>query len=378
MMRPAPKGWCPTAEQPMASGDGLIVRLRPRYGRLTSEAVFSILELSERFGNTMIDVTNRANLQLRGVSDKNHTEILSALYDLALIDPEQEAQPGRNLTLAPNWDHGSLGEKLAGEFYDRLAELPPLPSKFGFSIDMEGQRSLQNVSADIRLEILDAKTVLIYADGTTAGRTVSRENAVSAMHKLAEWFVQTGGRQAGRMARHLLEQPLPKDWQEVPRSVRHNAPLPPGQNDLGFVVGIPFGQSSASALRDLMNDSAATAIRLTPWRSLLLEGAKAVQTKGFILSPQQHLGQANACSGAPACQAASVETRKVAQILSAKTTKSLHVSGCAKGCAFPKTAEITVTGRDGRYDLILNGAPWDVPHTSALTQIQLIKEIERL
>jgi len=73
-----------------------------------------------------------------------------------------------------------------------------------------------------------------------------------------------------------------------------------------------------------------------------------------------------------------VETRKVAQILSAKTTKSLHVSGCAKGCAFPKTAEITVTGRDGRYDLILNGAPWDVPHTSALTQNQLIKEIERL
>ncbi|MFZ9073976.1 MAG: cobalamin biosynthesis protein CobG, partial [Paracoccaceae bacterium] len=200
MMRPAPKGWCPTAEQPMASGDGLIVRVRPRYGRLTREAVFSILELSERFGNTMIDVTNRANLQLRGVSEKNHTEILSALYDLALIDPEQEAQPGRNLILAPNWDHGSLGEKLAGEFYDRLAELPPLPSKFGFSIDTEGQRSLQNISADIRLEILDAKTVLIYADGTTAGRTVSRENAVSAMHKLAEWFVQTGGRQAGRMA----------------------------------------------------------------------------------------------------------------------------------------------------------------------------------
>ena len=377
-MRPAPKGWCPTAEQPMASGDGLIVRLRPRYGRLTREAVVSVLELSERFGNTMIDVTSRANLQLRGVSEKNHTELLSALYDLALIDPEQEAQPGRNLILAPYWDHGGLGEKLAGEFYDRLAELPPLPSKFGFSIDMEGQSSLQNVSADIRLEILDAKTVLIYADGTTAGRAVSKENAVSAMHQLAEWFVRTGGRQAGRMARHLLTQPLPEDWQEVTRSVRQHSLLHPGQIDLGTVVGVPFGQSSASALRELMNDSAAAAIRLTPWRSLLLEGVKALQTKGFILSPQQNLGQANACSGAPACQAATVETRKFAQILSAKTAKSLHVSGCAKGCAFPKTAEITITGHNGRYDLILNGVPWDVPHTSALTQNQLTKEIERL
>ena len=89
----------------------------------------------------MIDVTNRANLQLRGVSEKNQKELLSALYDLALIDPEQEAQPGRNLILAPNWDHGGCGEHLAGEFYDRLAELPPLPSKFGFSIEMEGQSS---------------------------------------------------------------------------------------------------------------------------------------------------------------------------------------------------------------------------------------------
>ena len=362
----------------MASGDGLIVRLRPRYGRLTREAVVSVLELSERFGNTMIDVTSRANLQLRGVSEKNHAELLSALYDLALIDPKQEAQPGRNLILAPYWDHGGIGEKLASEFYDRLAELPPLPSKFGFSIDMEEQSSLQNVSADIRLEILDAKTVLVYADGATAGRAVSRENAISAMHQLAEWFVLTGGRQAGRMARHLLTQPLPEDWQEVTRSVRQHSLLHPGQIDLGTVVGVPFGQSSTSALRELMNDSAAAAIRLTPWRSLLLEGVKAPQTKGFILSPQQNLGQANACSGAPACQAATVETRKFAQSLSAKTAKSLHVSGCAKGCAFPKTAEITITGRDGHYDLILNGAPWDVPHTSALTQNQLTKEIERL
>ena len=36
--RPDAKGWCPGAWRPMASGDGLLVRVRPRLGRLTASA----------------------------------------------------------------------------------------------------------------------------------------------------------------------------------------------------------------------------------------------------------------------------------------------------------------------------------------------------
>ena len=30
------RGWCPTAWRPMAAGDGLLVRVRPKLGRLTN------------------------------------------------------------------------------------------------------------------------------------------------------------------------------------------------------------------------------------------------------------------------------------------------------------------------------------------------------
>ena len=35
--RPAVRGWCPDAWRPMAAGDGLIVRVKPRLGRLSAD-----------------------------------------------------------------------------------------------------------------------------------------------------------------------------------------------------------------------------------------------------------------------------------------------------------------------------------------------------
>ncbi|MEL6888251.1 MAG: hypothetical protein AAFO86_06030, partial [Pseudomonadota bacterium] len=41
------KGWCPGAYRPMMSGDGLIVRIRPRLGRLDSTQVLGLCGLSQ-------------------------------------------------------------------------------------------------------------------------------------------------------------------------------------------------------------------------------------------------------------------------------------------------------------------------------------------
>jgi precorrin-3B synthase len=45
----------------------------------------------------------------------------------------------------------------------------------------------------------------------------------------------------------------------------------------------------------------------------------------------------------------------------------LHVSGCAKGCAHPRAAPVTLVGRDGLYDLVLGGTASDLPASSGLT-----------
>jgi precorrin-3B synthase len=68
----------------------------------------------------------------------------------------------------------------------------------------------------------------------------------------------------------------------------------------------------------------------------------------------------DACVGAPACPQASVATRDLARLLAPLVAGSLHVSGCAKGCARARPADVVLTGRDGLFDLALHaraGAP---------------------
>ena len=66
------KGWCPGALRPMQSGDGLVVRIRPPMGRLTPQQAQAIAKAAETHGNGIIDLSARANLQLRGVTEASH------------------------------------------------------------------------------------------------------------------------------------------------------------------------------------------------------------------------------------------------------------------------------------------------------------------
>ena len=46
---------------------------------------------------------------------------------------------------------------------------------------------------------------------------------------------------------------------------------------------------------------------------------------------------------------------------------TLHVAGCAKGCAHPTPADITLVGEAGRYDIVLGGRPTDTPTWRGVT-----------
>ncbi len=100
------KGWCPGALRPMLSGDGLVVRLRPYGGRLDAKQAAGIADLAARYGNGLIDLTSRANLQIRGVSECGHPELLDALAQLGLLDPDPETESRRNILVTPFWSAG--------------------------------------------------------------------------------------------------------------------------------------------------------------------------------------------------------------------------------------------------------------------------------
>lgn len=97
----AVRGWCPGALRPMASGDGLVVRLRLPAGRLSSGTAHAIADLSRRYGNGLIDLSARANLQLRGVRPEAHPPLIAVLQALALLDPTPEAEARRNILVTP-------------------------------------------------------------------------------------------------------------------------------------------------------------------------------------------------------------------------------------------------------------------------------------
>ncbi|WP_037493573.1 cobalamin biosynthesis protein CobG [Sphingomonas sp. PAMC 26605] len=356
------RGWCPTAHRPMAAGDGLLVRVRPRLARLTREQALGLCAAAAEHGNGAIDVTNRANLQIRGVREQSWAPLIATLCALDLVDADPVREARRALLLAPDWHACDDTHRIASDFAARLAELPELPGKFGFAIDAGAAPVLHHAPADIRIERAVTGALMVRADGHARGAVLRAGTEVDIAVALAYWFVASGGIAAGRMARHPAALPA---WADHAVS-----PSPPGlaiatgPHPLGAVVGLAFGRIDAAELAALVKD--AGAIRVTPWRRLIVEDGAAAE------QPEPALLHTDACVGAPACSQASVATRALARRLAPHVQGQLHVSGCAKGCARAQPADVVLTGRDGRFDLAFGARAGAPPAVSGLDEIQIL------
>ncbi|WP_425040227.1 cobalamin biosynthesis protein CobG [Primorskyibacter sp. S187A] len=366
---PIVRGWCPGAYRPMMSGDGLVVRVRAVLGELRAEQVLGLAGIADRFGNGTLDLTSRANVQIRGVAEGDHPAVITALGDLGVLDADPALEARRNLVVAHDWTHGDLTHRLGSALLARLADLPVLPAKMGIALDTGAQAHLGTMSADVRFERSASGRLILRADGAALGRTVAEGEAMDALVALLEWFVQTGGSEAGRMARHLKTQPLPAAWQEIAPRPQSGPPTPGADT-----YGAPFGAVEAKALCRLIEKSGARALRVLPGRLFRLVGGCAVETPDFVTQPDDPLLAAHACPGAPFCPQAQGETRDLARRLAAHAS-GLHVSGCAKGCALPGPARWTLVAREGAFDLVQNGAPWDEPFAFGLTEDDILDRI---
>ena len=196
MSAPLIKGWCPGALRPMASGDGLVVRVRAHGGRLSQEQARGLAALALRHGNGLIDLSARANLQLRGIT--NHAAVVAGLGALGLIDADQQSEARRNILVTPFWRQDDGTQDLARELAEALAASDlSLPGKFGFALDSGELPVLRKASADIRIE-REGRDHLVLADGALSGARAGRAEVVATALDLARWFVETGGVQDGR------------------------------------------------------------------------------------------------------------------------------------------------------------------------------------
>lgn len=299
------KGWCPGGVRSMPSGDGLLVRVRPWAGAFTLDQAKGLAEIAATLGNGHIDLTRRANLQIRGLSEENLPMLHEALDRLGLLDDET----ARNVMVDP------LARPEVRDLALALGRALPegLPPKFGCLVDGGGPLSISGERADIALSVTP-DGVAVRVDGKWQGTSAP----------------QPGRRRLGR---------------------------------LGCFTGlaVPFGRLEAPQLRALVEACAAAGgseIRLSPWRALYVDAV--VDVPGFIVDEDDPLLRIEACPGAPACASATVDTRTEARRLAAMDIPgSIHVSGCAKGCARSAPADLTLVGREGRFGVVRNGTARD-------------------
>lgn len=373
------KGWCPGALAPMRSGDGLVVRVRPRGGRIDARQATGIAELAARHGNGLIELTNRANLQIRGVSEAGHIGLIEELALLSLLDKDPQAEARRNILVTPFWNAGDEITSIADELARALALRPAgLPNKFGFAVDCGKERVLAGASADIRIERDVSDRLIVRADGAELGCSIDRAQAVECALALAEWFVGSGGvhGRRGRMAAHIGAGAVPPQaLAGTARPVRSAALPHPGLYPQGALFGVAFGQLTSTALADLA--ARAGGLRVTPWRMVLAEGMREMpDNAGLITKGCDPILRIDACSGAPRCPEGYADTRALAAALAPHLPPEarLHVSGCAKGCARAAAASITLVATGQGFDLIRCGTTRDRPVLRGLSREAILAD----
>lgn len=372
------KGWCPGIIRPMASGDGLIVRVRPRGGAFSLEMSAALADLAERLGNGHIDLTRRANLQIRGLTEDRLPELQMALAGLGLLDPDSETEAVRNVMVAPlaGLDPAQPFDvrPIARAIDDALTSDKPLhalPGKFGLLVDGGGAISIASERADICLAAVgDALAFgLDTAKGTQWLGTLPPAEAAGAAIAAAHAYLAVATR--GRM-RSLSEAAFAHVQAAVRLSPMVGLRASGGRRLglLGGAVGIaaPFGRLEAGQLRQLVKlaaDAGAADLRLSPWRALYF-GVRAevgvfvleeARDAGLIVEENDPVLQVEACPGAPDCKSSSVDARgdarRLATIAAVRGWQgSIHVSGCAKGCARSLPSDLVLAGKAGAYRLI--------------------------
>ena len=401
------RGWCPGALRPMESGDGLVVRVKPRAGGFDVDTLIALAHAASRYGNGQIDLTRRANLQLRGVTHETLQRLLETLGERGLLDANAEAEAVRNILVSPlaGIDPSEVVDvrPLAVEL-TRLLHLDRalwrLPGKFGFLIDGGGALPLDAERADIRLRAVpaaDAAQIAVGVDrsgGTLWLGLASPGAAPQAAVRVAHAFL--AAQPAGGRAR-LRD--LSESGAEGFRAALSgfldpigSPPLPRARNSPvgvlndgahAFAVGLaaPFGRVEGGTLRALGAALAAAGVkelRLSPWRILYAPIRRGIPADrvlgaaaalGLMVDGKNPLLKVSACPGAPACRSATTDTRGDARLLAAALEvhpeiHSVHVSGCAKGCARSEPAEVVLVARDNGYDVVHNGTAADPPETT--------------
>jgi ferredoxin-nitrite reductase len=350
--------------------DSYMCRLRFHGGIVTSGKLRDLAAIAEEYGGGYVDVTTRANLQVREIQAHDAAHVLTALQEAGICSRGAGADNIRNITGSPTAgidlqeliDTRPLCRDLHHTILNHR-ELYGLPRKFNIAFDGGGAISVLEDTNDIgfaAVQVGEGKAVpagvyfRMQLGGITGhgdfardtGWLLTPEQCVPAAAAVVRVFIDHGDRTDRKKARlkyvldrwgvekylaetrkYLPFEPLvlPPDQCE-PRepAVKHGHigfhPQRPGGL---FYVGVvlPVGRIRADQMRGLAQIAdrhGSGTIRLTVWQNLLISDIPAdciaavkqeVEALGLHWSATSIRGGLIACTGNGGCRFAASDTK---------------------------------------------------------------------
>ena len=384
--------------------DGLLLRLRLSGGYLNRRQGETIATLLEQWDLERIQVTNRANLQIRSVPKAPSLEVYQRLQAQGLASHNPHLDHLRNLMTSPTAgidsqeliDTRPLIQALDA-YIQSHPQLSALPPKFSIGIDGGGEvgiglRSIlpwEHRPNELQFSAvrLDDGIYLHLPLGNDTQVFIAPENCVPLVAALTKVYLDYVNIQQSAKKPRLKQ--ILEDWggdfylEQVKKSL--SCPLveisgvalpstggygylgvhPQKQMGLSYLgVSLPLGQLTAKQLREiikLLEKFGLEDLRLTPWQSILIPNIPNLQVGDFCehlsyLGLSASCTQADAsivaCVGKSGCSSALTYTQNHARELSEylhhhvtlERPVNIHLTGCAKLCAQPSPAQITLLG----------------------------------
>nr|WP_202892009.1 precorrin-3B synthase [Kribbella shirazensis] len=295
------------------AADGGLARVRLPGGRLTAAQLDVLRLAAAELGDGRLELTSRANVQLRGLTDHGPQELSDRLFTAGLL-PSLPHERVRNILASPlsgldqqsRYDVLPVVTALDRALCDRPA-LADLPGRFLFALD-DGRGDLADLRADVTVRALDERIALLSLG--TLGVQVEWDVVPELMLAAAEAFLEVRD-QEWRIAE------VPQGALQIfARLGLQAAEVPPtgatrvtaGRHGAGLVVTVPLGsltQEQAAALAQVGPE-----VRITPWRSVVVPAdAAGLEAVGLITTPDSNWEGVTNCAGRPGCAKALADVR---------------------------------------------------------------------
>lgn len=408
---------CPSLFRFAPARDGGICRLKAPFGRLSAAQARAVAAAAQRCGSGVIDVTNRANLQLRGIAPAREDMLIDALLAAGLGPDHPDADDLRNVMTSPlagldpaqHIDAVAVGRALLARVATADAGRTLSP-KLGFLVDGGETVAAIDRAHDVWLSSRDTETMALGIAGAPPTRTddampfliVETDHAIDAVAAAVALFADAAARDPAivrvkdLVTRHgrdrFLEALAARVGARRGDDWRRSAPVPYGhvgvraqrQPDRVALGAVPrLGRLSAArltALAAIAERHGSGALRLTPWQSVMVPDVArahsaaalaALTDAGLVCDAQDPLASMIACSGSTGCHAGLADAKADALALAAllprgRAPMTVHVSGCEKRCAARRATDVTViAAQPGRYRVDGTGDPLDVAAIAA-------------